>query len=638
MDNHDLEVPFHELPGKDDDDDQMESHQHEEEEEEGGGGGMGDEEATEREFFCFPELSEENPFTTNKALIVPKVKKAGDKESVLGTPKEEELSTSSSMSLLMSESRRCVICDKQFISGKALGGHMRIHAQFHKFKGDHLGVKKVHHHHRRNLKFQYHHDFPKAKKSMASSNDFPDLMRNRKPTCSLCNKSFPSMKSLFGHMRCHPEREWRGMQPPAAAARNSSSSTVSDAITRKTDDQIDSTTTTSTRTSGSPVDLLQSISGWSVTATRGRKTSTSAASALETDNQILDTAVYSLMLLGCADNRNLNASYPTVVELETDCESPAQSNLHGEIGDRDRLCDYYISSKTKKRKVEQTKPGRRLNSRSEMQEIDERDTGNTKKWAAAVVLERTVDREDSVGFEFVVDKSNDTNIQGHRQEEEEVDAAEKNESGTKLKRKRRMMKLRDLQSVAGSTTIDAGDGKYRCSTCHRCFPTYQALGGHRSSHYNFRNSFVEESDANAAVEREQNFEGAAAAAAGWTASAEADTRMAISTAAGATTTISTEAAAAAHLCTICNKSFPSGQALGGHKRCHWAGPAESSDAASSPGELGTETERRILGFDLNELPAVEEEDPAETEAALSQFGDGAATTYLFSSSHNSTVT
>ncbi len=36
------------------------------------------------------------------------------------------------------------------------------------------------------------------------------------PNCVVCGKQFGSWKAVFGHMRSHPERQWRGVFPPPA--------------------------------------------------------------------------------------------------------------------------------------------------------------------------------------------------------------------------------------------------------------------------------------------------------------------------------------------------------------------------------------------------------------------------------------
>ncbi|MQI27698.1 C2H2-type zinc finger protein, partial [Escherichia coli] len=59
-----------------------------------------------------------------------------------------------------------------------------------------------------------------------------------------------------------------------------------------------------------------------------------------------------------------------------------------------------------------------------------------------------------------------------------------------------------------------------------------------------------------------------------------------------------------HECSICHKSFPTGQALGGHKRCHYDGGAGSSAVTASEGVGSTHTvsHSHNRDFDLN-LPA-----------------------------------
>ncbi|XP_019455212.1 PREDICTED: uncharacterized protein LOC109356346 [Lupinus angustifolius] len=91
--------------------------------------------------------------------------------------------------------QNCEFCGKEFKSGKALGVHKKIHFEAH-----------------RNLK---------SKKGNCNGKKFSSLMpsnRKLRLSCYVCNKDFPSEKSLCGHMRTHPNRDWRGVHPPGTTA------------------------------------------------------------------------------------------------------------------------------------------------------------------------------------------------------------------------------------------------------------------------------------------------------------------------------------------------------------------------------------------------------------------------------------
>ncbi|XP_047342679.1 zinc finger protein ZAT10-like [Impatiens glandulifera] len=127
---------------------------------------------------------------------------------------------------------------------------------------------------------------------------------------------------------------------------------------------------------------------------------------------------------------------------------------------------------------------------------------------------------------------------------------------------------------------------YKCSVCDKTFPSYQALGGHKASHRKQISSPSANHD---------------------------DQNQSLST----TTTTNSDPSLIIrriHECSICHKCFPTGQALGGHKRCHYEGSVRSSGGAASSSEgAGSNCSQRIGGFglDLNlNLPAagfVEEE-------------------------------
>lgn len=118
--------------------------------------------------------------------------------------------------------------------------------------------------------------------------------------------------------------------------------------------------------------------------------------------------------------------------------------------------------------------------------------------------------------------------------------------------------------------------EHRCSVCGKAFASYQALGGHKASH------------------RKPPAPAPAPAAGAEEPQAMAPSSSAVSSSG------SGEAGAGSkvHECNVCRKTFPTGQALGGHKRCHYDGTIGS--AAAGPKAAATSTGRT---FDLN-LPAL----------------------------------
>lgn len=121
---------------------------------------------------------------------------------------------------------------------------------------------------------------------------------------------------------------------------------------------------------------------------------------------------------------------------------------------------------------------------------------------------------------------------------------------------------------------------YKCSVCNKAFGSYQALGGHKASHRKLSGGGGDDQ------------------------TSTSTTTVTTSTASGGG---GSGSGGRIHECSICHKCFPTGQALGGHKRCHYEGTiggGGNSGVTSSEGVGSTNTHSQ-RDFDLN-LPALPE--------------------------------
>ncbi|KAL2245157.1 uncharacterized protein LOC105175037 [Sesamum indicum] len=477
--------------------------------------------------------------------------------------------------------RVCHICCKVFSSGKALGGHMRIHVLGGKRKDLIFKEKrKVH----QTIKFKKqspreetvekavhfvekkHHQY----KKMTTGNcfgDSDDMVKS--PSCIICGKNFPSMKSLFGHMRCHPEREWRGIHPPPSWEKisSSSSSSLSDAEPQKFYDQME---LSASGGKNRAVDLTESLRGWPVTAKRGRKAMAVAASSSEfscsDDNQF--RAVTYLMMLASGHLLESGGA-----KRQTSAESQAaESFCKAKILEIDQV------SKSKKfgtdYPVEQL--GKELRNSSEFETVVMAGSGLVRGESVNKLEgQEWLDQEhDQVDY-FPDDDQLDSKIPGQLNDKG-FEATSNFKVPIKNKKKRKKLKLCELELAKGSSPTSPlhqnPPEKHQCKACDKAFPTHQALGGHMSSHYKF-NVSIKNTNGTAQVK-------------------ETKKHIAIK---GLSRNLFEETQ---HQCKTCDKNFSTARA----------------PSSQVPASEDTQICRIMLDIDLNEAP------PSEGEAGVgSQF-------------------
>ncbi|CAD6204129.1 unnamed protein product [Miscanthus lutarioriparius] len=143
-----------------------------------------------------------------------------------------------------------------------------------------------------------------------------------------------------------------------------------------------------------------------------------------------------------------------------------------------------------------------------------------------------------------------------------------------------------LNTAAWTTaTAQECELRFRCSVCGKAFASHQALGGHKASH-----------------RKPTPVQAQASSSAGGASSSSVIT----------TSSAGGSSGQGRHRCSVCHRSFATGQALGGHKRCHYWDGLSVSLTESAP--LGSGS--NVRGFDLNLVPA-----PAATANAATRWGE-----------------
>jgi len=162
---------------------------------------------------------------------------------------------------------------------------------------------------------------------------------------------------------------------------------------------------------------------------------------------------------------------------------------------------------------------------------------------------------------------------------------------------RKRPKYKKIDAYAGLYNDDQIEKtRFKCNTCNKVFQSPQSLGGHRASHNKVKECFplIEEKEG----QEEERTKDSCVKARNETKTMEA-------------AAFSSKKTPRVHECSICHRVFASGQALGGHKRCHWVS-AEASDTTSTISSnketpMQQQMPARVELLDLN-LPAPVDDD------------------------------
>ncbi|KAK1362438.1 hypothetical protein POM88_046912 [Heracleum sosnowskyi] len=399
--------------------------------------------------------------------------------------------------------------------------------------------------------------------------------------CSLCGKEFPSMKSLFAHIKCHPERDWR--PPPCPSNSSSNLSEEDDMVFHSTEimpqwpviedeDDNDDEEEMRLRNCVSGLMLLKHITDGSDSS--GLSTQHHVNGGDQHHEEVTNNKEEEFDDLRLVGNGNF-VPIPVPVMIDESSDHVMQDFI-GTVGQEGNVAAAHHGVEISHRHVEVESHG--INTELVLGSVGDQ----------RLHFDGINDKEDNHGGKFVMGNSKNNKMMKMK-----MGLYQDRPSGTVGS---------SVQVPGASTSTD----KYKCSTCDKTFSTHQALGGHRSSHNKFKVTII---NGDSCTKKSVS-----AFAPPVQIVDCATKRKSIDEIGGSSKAVDISSSVH-HQCSVCNKIFASGQALGGHKRSHWTAPAAEAQpepqlelqlaVRSSGEEAGTQAggkRIRLMGFDLN-VPA-----------------------------------
>ncbi|XP_027125439.1 uncharacterized protein [Coffea arabica] len=520
----------------------------------------------------------------------------------------------------------CKFCDKSFPCGRSLGGHMRSHLiNIPAESNEKHGKKRL-----PSFKTGNRDDSSKEaqngyslrenrkKTSKFAANSSEDTSLDSK-VCKECGKCFPSWKALFGHMKCHSDK----------VLSNNSASVEDDSWNSAAANQKLVMDSQSDNEAAAPIRKQRSRTIKRYKATKNINTAPltiAQPSPCVTENheqeQQEEVAMSLIMLsrdasnwgglksVGGGESSDYNSEF---LEARSSNQNKQDCKTESKI-----LKSSNLDSKMKS-KMKQPEPSKASGmSRKEFR-----------------VKSSEVSTDAFLGDVFI--KKNKVE-EGAELQQSKVELP-KNQSESESKKqnlsKRRCIALHDdpeLSADYSITKLACGvsdsellylgsdrKSKFECTTCNKAFHSYQALGGHRASHKRMKgclgskidsseNSTETEISPNQTADSKLRIKGYSNDIDTTTDGSKEKVEM-TDYGSKEIKTVNTDYGFKkdkSHECPICFKLFPSGQALGGHKRAHLAAEAKSNQGIVIQKQIP-----EIRDFlDLN-LPAPAEEESSD---------------------------